>query len=611
MIPLPLIQNFRAIRIQKAKRAKALRGRPEWQDQLPQTPEGKKTYEIAAKFEPAFAKAFLEAVRDTFDDATKKAFAEAYKSGSVSQAMESLPIFSDEPDNPAWERFTERLESEYLQVIQESGEAETRRLNRDFDTNMRFSIVKQTARKVPEVPVNPYAIDWVQRRSLQLVRQGISEQQRDVVRDLLVDNFEAGARAEDVYEEIRQNIGLTARESNAVVNRRILHEEAGLDEVETERLTSAYRDSLLLKRAERIARTETIAAQAQGRNEAWQLAQDNNLLPSVQRVWLAPPETGPDRPCEICEELDGKTAAIGEPYESALVGQVEAPPAHPSCLPGDFAVAAQGVAASSERWYEGDLVVFRTALGNELACTPNHPILTPGGWVAAHLLDVGSRVVSTRIGEGVPSFFDSYHQDVPAVVEKIADFPKELAFPSAVPVPTAPEDFHGDGFGSDVAVIWTDRLLHPDVDAARLELLRKGDFSGCPECLALLGGSCSLLKFLDRDLPPSSSCIRGPCHCLSSGGVEFGDTLEHRRASVAWFDPSFQKKASNHAAADSPGFGQRLLAESGLVIADDVVHVDVQSFSGHVYNLQTFEGFYIAQGVFSHNCRCSETLVRA
>ena len=32
-------------------------------------------------------------------------------------------------------------------------------------------------------------------------------------------------------------------------------------------------------------------------------------------------------------------------------------------------------------------------------------------------------------------------------------------------------------------------------------------------------------------------------------------------------------------------------------------------FSGFVYNLETTEGYYLANGYASHNCRCAEALV--
>jgi hypothetical protein len=41
-----------------------------------------------------------------------------------------------------------------------------------------------------------------------------------------------------------------------------------------------------------------------------------------------------------------------------------------------------------------------------------------------------------------------------------------------------------------------------------------------------------------------------------------------------------------------------------LVLADKLVEVWRVPFSGHVYNLQTATGWYIAGYIITHNCRC-------
>ncbi len=213
-----------------------------------------------------------------------------------------------------------------------------RGLNRAFGTDIKFniddtaSVLKQKDAPVPIVPVNPYSIKWMREASLRLVKQGITKAQIDVLRRILTSGFERGIRGEALLKEIKKYIGLTDREYSAVLKRQALHEQAGLAAAEVEKLTDKYRNRLLTKRAARIARTETIATQAHGRNVAWLLAQESGALPPVERVWVSAPESpNPTRPCEICLDLDGKTAAIGEAYSSAFLGAVAMPPSHPHC----------------------------------------------------------------------------------------------------------------------------------------------------------------------------------------------------------------------------------------------------------------------------------------
>jgi hypothetical protein len=49
---------------------------------------------------------------------------------------------------------------------------------------------------------------------------------------------------------------------------------------------------------------------------------------------------------------------------------------------------------------------------------------------------------------------------------------------------------------------------------------------------------------------------------------------------------------------------------SRSVFFDNVVSVQRQSFHGFVYNLQTYDEHYTANGIVVHNCRCNETIWR-
>jgi len=69
------------------------------------------------------------------------------------------------------------------------------------------------------------------------------------------------------------------------------------------------------------------------------------------------------------------------------------------CFVGETKVESPSpIERSYVREYSGLLVTIKTALGNELTGTPNHPILTGKGWVALGLLKEGDQVIS-RIGE--------------------------------------------------------------------------------------------------------------------------------------------------------------------------------------------------------------------
>jgi hypothetical protein len=345
---MPLVQLFKAR--QAFRRSKKLKGRPEWQDVVPDTKQGRDAYKIADKYQARFSRAFMDAMRGLLEDPdVEKRFKAAWKTGSITEAMNALPLYQEgiSQDDPVWRKFFDRLKSAYSEVIQASGDAATKEINQALDTNLKFTVSpeqpegpdveilkakKKKKKKPPVVPVNPYSVPWMEEHTLELVTQGIGPQQRKVVQSVLMDTFERGVRAEETYNEIKSNIGLTDREYKAVKNRRAKLMEEDFPPERVERETTKYKEQLTRKRAQRIARTETIFAQAAGRSGAWKVAQEAGALPPVQRLWIAPPPSpNPNRPCEICLELDGKTAPVNGVYESALAGPIPGPPAHPSC----------------------------------------------------------------------------------------------------------------------------------------------------------------------------------------------------------------------------------------------------------------------------------------
>jgi len=599
---MTFVQYYKHERILKARRKR----KPEWQKRLPHdTPAGREAYAIAAKHENKFARAFLEATQSLLTNRIAADFNAVWRAGGgPEKVMATLPFFGTDIKPEVWDDFIERILKAYSAVIQEAGEENTEEMNRKFRTNMKFSL--EDKEEIPVVPINPYSIEWVRNRSLELAKQGISDQQREVVRDIIDRGFSEGVRAEEAYGAIKKNIGLTHREYNAVINREIMLEEAGWADADVKHLTEKYRDELLGKRAMRIARTETMFAQAQGRNASWQMAQDSGILPPVVREWVAVPGA-----CEICGELDGQEAPVGGAYESTE-GPVESPPAHPNCLPGDAAVLASGVSASSKRWYDGDLVILTTALGNKLACTPNHPILTMSGWKAAHLLNVGDDVISYIGGESVPSSWFGHNQkNMPVVRDKISNLAKKLGLTSSVPVPGTSKDFHGDGNDADVTIIRTKSLLWSNFKSSLFKHFGKLKFFSRRMSEMLFACKRSF-KFLFMSSRLASNGIMSSLCSLQPFAFAQALHVDSTGFALPSNANSFDfEKSPNNIPADAPDFSQRLLASSSDIVADNVINVDVQRFSGHVYNLQCLSGYYISQNIISHNCACTEILKRA
>ena len=50
-----------------------------------------------------------------------------------------------------------------------------------------------------------------------------------------------------------------------------------------------------------------------------------------------------------------------------------------------------------------------------------------------------------------------------------------------------------------------------------------------------------------------------------------------------------------------------LNGKTGRVVFDSIINTETSYFSGHVYNLETTDSFYVANGIITHNCRCVMT----
>ena len=410
--------------------------------------------------------------------------------------------------------------------------------------------------------------------------------------------------------------------------------------------------------ANRIVRTEL--------HRAYELREAHIIMddPDIQYVQIRR-NPASDSVC-ICSLIAGRDRYGLGPgvYPKALA---PVPGFHPHCLTGDALITSVGrITAVSKRWFDGDIVIITTASGKALSATVNHPILTGRGWVGAGLLDVSDkvvcRVVSDTVGMiGVP---DDKHQDVPTSIGEIADSFLSSGEVSSAEVPLSPEDFHGDGVGSDVAVIGAYGKLWDSVDSIGAQSLDDVKFvtadvasaglSGyggldktgeafwlTPNCV-VCGGSIGEplirtelcvsdeLSFagssFDNAAPIKKTLNASPLDANAIGQGQTGlpsqigvnDSALHFGLDAALFqpreapgfsgatkrNPGFNEPELDSISAESVLAGQILEGRTGAVFLDAVVKIDRAAWSGHVYNLQTETGHYTANGIVTHNCLC-------
>jgi hypothetical protein len=277
---------------------------------------------------------------------------------------------------------------------------------------------------------------------------------------------------------------------------------------------------------------------------------------------------------------------------------------HSGCFPADTVASGPRPVGATLRDWKGELVEIGFASGEFLSATPNHPILTSDGWVAAGELHEGHEVVRCIDTEGIAGLVPNGYQ-MPARIEEIADTFGVSSGMDACRVEVTPEDFHGDGGGSEVAVVRTDRDLRDRVEAALREPSGKPTFASTdPVARVALAGESATTERLEAVGDASLGVVgrSGPSEPLL--GREAGRMDESGIVATAAQDACLQKSLSDRAPIDAERLGDGILGLAAYVSGDKVLHVKRYPFAGHVYNLDTVVGWYIANGVIVHNCSC-------
>jgi hypothetical protein len=274
---------------------------------------------------------------------------------------------------------------------------------------------------------------------------------------------------------------------------------------------------------------------------------------------------------------------------------------HPHCFPPGTKINSPSVLADSSRWYSGEFIEIVTVDGHRLAVTPNHPVLTAQGWVAAGLLDEGSYVVRALDPGAAAAAGDPDDHEVVALIEDVpvAAGGTGCVTPAAVPVSAV--DFHGDGIEHQVAVVRSYREL---VDWAEV-----GQPGGVEQFPGAAGRSAlptpgDLRPVLGGLLPAAHGGVGGLgiARVLLGGPAGGHDPVGFGVAPEP--DAGVQQDAGHPAPAAPARLGERIHRLAGLVTLDKIVHAHRFHDSAPVYNLQTSAGWYIANSIIVHNCRC-------
>jgi hypothetical protein len=319
-----------------------------------------------------------------------------------------------------------------------------------------------------------------------------------------------------------------------------------------------------------------------------------------------------------------------------------------NCVVGDTKVSGPNALAAYRRKYSGEIVTIRTALGHNLTVTPNHPILTPHGWVAANKLSKGDYVFSRVNSDGMPlGVRPNKYEREPSIKNEFNALGDTFGVNSFL---GSTADFHNDGIkNQNVDIVFVDSKLMRNADSKALKHFSEASLFSASRFSNISFGSSSLTKVGMSLFSSSDSIMSGFANKASFFRRISRHLSLHGQTATFGIDSTFLKPISDcclgntkllgdnsfiepfipkinntfdintlltsiglqaksfEFAGDNPIPASEMLSHSSdrssfIVEPDKVVSIDIRMWSGHVYNLSTENAWYFANSIVTHNC---------
>lgn len=331
---------------------------------------------------------------------------------------------------------------------------------------------------------------------------------------------------------------------------------------------------------------------------------------------------------------------------------------HPNCLVPGGTVLAEGVMAHSCREYDGPVITLVTSKGNRITVTPNHPILTPEGFVPAGMLQEGQEIIEATgeyrllLGKAPNDI------NIPTPVEEIGHSIIQTCGGTTVRVKGSPVQFHGDGSSdSEVNIVFSKGFVESELDFLRSEPLSEPRLPAAHLGRCLFFAKSALFQLFNRSFCAAHSFM-GRFGLVSSiklvpidrekfpnlglrATTNFGNFHKCKPLVMKLKEPaelffvrfkksggniikllrrlSFKKSIIDHGAFENTFLdsqrvcdfhsGEALTDErlnslfrDGVLVVSQLAHISTSEYYGKVYNLETKYGFYVYNNIVTHNC---------
>jgi hypothetical protein len=177
---------------------------------------------------------------------------------------------------------------------------------------------------------------------------------------------------------------------------------------------------------------------------------------------------------------------------------------------------------------------------------------------------------------------------------------------TAISMPESAEHFHGDGtLGQQISIVSAHGGLDSDPDALGPEQLRQLGLSITATDLELFARAGDALPVLNA-LNYPTDCLMGLGRVGGpDGGGSLGHSDVHGLAAISNSKASPNPRLAQGAAVASERIGQVNAALASLISPVKIQQlIRGEQFAGHVFNLQSEGGWYVAGSIVTHNCRC-------
>lgn len=500
-----------------------------------------------------------------------------------------------------------RWREQYNDFITNRMAPEWRNMAERGSTNMaRYLDRGAVQRSVPFDRLERHVHNWIDNRGAELLVDVTDTQRRAVQETVRHFSTTEPVPPAELGRILRASIGVTPQQARAIQKYQQGLKDQGVPSARRAHLVGNYGTYLRRLRAERIARTELAYAFNYGQfHQVRESVNEGHIKGPVTKSWATAKD---ERVCGFCGPMDEVTIGLEETYPAVTkrVPVTFVPPAHPNCLLPGTRVGAS-VTGGLKAWYDGPAIEIETERGYRLAVTPGHPVMTPEGLRGAGELAKGDYVLSHTGDVWSLPLGEIDHQQCPPSVQDVFRA-LQIAGASGF-TPTTVDDLHGDARFSqgDVHVVRANCQLLADVIAEAAQLFSYLQLPAAHVKDQALSGLGSLQKlFLGPDHPTGGQMGRFHlAFCTFGVLLQLSPLAKLRLGTPTELDPGSGHLAAQGSPADANFSGQLVDRFSGQIAADQVVQVRNVQWCGHVFDLEADEGWIVAEGIVTSNCRCS------